>query len=191
MSAPRPLEVYEALEEEYVSMFGELPPPPSAAITAEQIVDAAAATATLKAHGLTDGDDLVKTLEKLQITDAAHDAFRNAEQLSPVTRVLLDDWKHHDEDTRRVLSRRILDEVFVGSLRPFRDIRLAALYREIAEPSQERCDDLCLLPLRRRRPERRLRSRRPAGASASRILNKFDYLSTVGGGSYIGSWLSA
>ena len=73
-------------------------------------------------------------------------------------------------------------------------------------PVAQRAQFVGVVPLRRRHPQRRVRARRDPGArrasahgerrpgrraAEDSLLAKFHYLSTVSGGGYIGSWLSA
>ena len=62
-----------------------------------------------------------------------------------------------------------------------RDSRRAAPARRVPGPGL----------LGRRDPQRHVQSRRAPGPLGAEALKEFDYLSTVSGGGYIGSWLSA
>ena len=91
------------------------------------------------------------------------------------------------------LNRRIVDDAFCGAVTPLRDLRLQRVYRSLHE--RAKADDgrsrtaLCI-------SGGGIRSATFAlgviqGLATAKILDKFDYLSTVSGGGYIGSWLSS
>ena len=91
------------------------------------------------------------------------------------------------------LHRRIVDDAFSGGVKPLRDLRLANVYarlhaRALKDPGKARTA-LCI-------SGGGIRSATFAmgviqGLATAKVLDKFDFLSTVSGGGYIGSWLSS
>lgn len=95
--------------------------------------------------------------------------------------------------TLHEIHRRIVDEAFTGAVKPLRDRRLANVYAKLHARAKE--DDskartaLCI-------SGGGIRSATFAmgviqGLASAKVLDKFDFLSTVSGGGYIGSWLSS
>ena len=97
------------------------------------------------------------------------------------------------DDELHNLHRRIVDDAFAGGVKPMRDLRLANVYAKLharanADSSKARTA-LCI-------SGGGIRSATFAmgviqGLATAKILDKFDFLSTVSGGGYIGSWLSS
>jgi len=90
-----------------------------------------------------------------------------------------------DERCRRA-NRRLLEAAFAPAVARLRDVRLAAVYDKIRRMGHSA---VCL-------SGGGIRSATFAlgvltGLARHRLLGRFDYLSTVSGGGYIGSWLSA
>ena len=101
---------------------------------------------------------------------------------------------HYDEyakeENKRKLNRRIVDEAFCGAIKPYRDMELERIYAALHDrPDAEARTALCI-------SGGGIRSATFAlgviqGLAGAEVLDKFDYLSTVSGGGYIGSWLSS
>jgi Putative peptidoglycan binding domain/Patatin-like phospholipase len=89
-------------------------------------------------------------------------------------------------DELRRLNRFLLEELFSGHLESVRDVRLAAIYQRRHD---HKSAAICL-------SGGGIRSGTFAlgllqGLARQKLLKHFDYLSTVSGGGYIGSWLTA
>ncbi|MBI3629657.1 MAG: patatin-like phospholipase family protein [Candidatus Rokubacteria bacterium] len=89
------------------------------------------------------------------------------------------------------LNRLLLERAYPGEIKPIHELRVAAVYRAIHELARrgEPRTALCL-------SGGGIRSATFAlgiiqGLARLGLLTRFDYLSTVSGGGYIGSWLSA
>jgi hypothetical protein len=92
----------------------------------------------------------------------------------------------HTAERKGRANRLILQEAFSPAVKRMRDVRLAAVYDKICQKGHTA---LCL-------SGGGIRSATFAlgvltGLARHGLLGKFDYLSTVSGGGYIGSWLSA
>lgn len=92
----------------------------------------------------------------------------------------------HDTNTEHRQRRLLLEAAFDGQIRRIRDVRLDEVF------SRVRCHDTAALCL----SGGGIRSATFAigvirGLAHFGLLSKFDYLSTVSGGGYAGSWLSA
>ena len=92
----------------------------------------------------------------------------------------------HDKDTDRRQRRLLIEAAFDGQIRRIRDVRLDEVFKRV------RCHDTAALCL----SGGGIRSATFAigvirGLAHFGLLSKFDYLSTVSGGGYAGSWLSA
>jgi hypothetical protein len=92
----------------------------------------------------------------------------------------------HDQNTERRQRRLLLEAAFDGQLRRIRDVRLDEVFKSVR---QHDTAALCL-------SGGGIRSATFAvgvirGLAHFGLLSKFDYLSTVSGGGYAGSWLSA
>jgi hypothetical protein len=112
--------------------------------------------------------------------------------LDPFTEDLLERESQLDEDERQHLRRLLLEATYPGCIRSVNDIRLARLYDRIHRLPTEvakRRAALCL-------SGGGIRSATFAlgvvqGLARQGALSAFHYLSTVSGGGYLGSWLSA
>ena len=92
----------------------------------------------------------------------------------------------HDKNTEQRQRRLLLEAAFDGQVRRIRDVRLDEVFKAV------RCHDTAALCL----SGGGIRSATFAvgvirGLAHFGLLSKFDYLSTVSGGGYAGSWLSA
>ncbi|MCU1349630.1 MAG: rane protein of unknown function, contains domain, partial [Acidobacteria bacterium] len=139
----------------------------------------------------------------LKIVDASNGdcpatLFADHSNLSRRGRKLVQNYKSYDETARAIVNRRIVDEVFSGAIIGHRELRLKRLYGELHRRAKARGKD-------EERPGARtalcisgggIRSATFAlgvlqGLARQKILTGFDYLSTVSGGGYVGSWLSS
>lgn len=207
-----PLDLHQVLEEEYISMYGPLPDnakPKTAGADygRDDVLTAAYVAAALErfeaylppAEGEDEKDAVVRSLNAL-VRNVAPDSdanpstlFRACSALSGGTVQLMREYADYNESQRQTINRRILDENFSGGVRSLRDARLHLLYRELhvraaADPRDARTA-LCI-------SGGGIRSATFAlgviqGLSTLGHLKRFDYLSTVSGGGYIGSWLSS
>src|SRR6266446_2288813 len=121
------LELYQVLEDEYVSTGGEVAPSPDDAFTTADVLDFAAAAARL---GVKEAA-VVARLGQLRInvdqTDAGHATalLGASEKLTPGTKRLLDSYGTATDKVRRRINRRVLEDVFGDTLRaakPLSDI---------------------------------------------------------------------
>jgi hypothetical protein len=175
---------------------------------------AATSTAVDLAAVMRDSGRSAASLNAEAIATALTTLVKNGESLAPfrassantdLGRTLLDDYdanlKAAEEkavglgltaaDGAQELRRTILDEAFTGAVRPHRDAHLDAVYKAIHARA------------RAGKPRTAfsisgggIRSATFAlgvmqGLASANILDKFDYLSTVSGGGYIGSWLTS
>ena len=90
------------------------------------------------------------------------------------------------------LHRRIVDDAFSGAVKPMRDLRLANLYARLHERAGDKSKARTALCI----SGGGIRSATFAmgviqGLASAKVLDQFDFLSTVSGGGYIGSWLSS
>ena len=199
--ASLPLEVHQVLEEEYVSMYGPLDRPTTGVdyddaqvLSAERVCDALRDCETL---GVTK-HNVVEKLNALIATDAKPSQLACSAAITAKGSDLLkqyDDLLPKDgaerETAGRELRRTIIDEALPRLVKPLRDVRLDSLYDQIH--ARKKADQprtaLCI-------SGGGIRSATFAlgiiqGLASADILRKFDYLSTVSGGGYIGSWLSS
>lgn len=197
-----PLEVHEVIEEEYVSMYGRLALPPSKSnYTAEQIRNESRARRILATCGIA-GPPVLEALNALVATDSPAELRKLAESphISDAAKALLDDYEQHIKgalpERREEINRRIVDDALTGAVQRLVDIRLDNVYtalhkrakadgKSVGKPRTALCIS-----------GGGIRSATFAlgviqGLASARILDKFDYLSTVSGGGYIGSWLSS
>jgi hypothetical protein len=199
LSLPR--EVHEVLEHEYVSMYGPLPAI-DAKYRLDQICDLHWARSILRACNLAH-DDVSKEvlLEMLNgfVTVRPPRELLLSPSVTSAGRALLEQYNSlNDEITEdgelQELNRRIVDDAFTGAVKPLRDVRLKNVYDKLHEAAQ-RTDNprprsaLCI-------SGGGIRSATFAlgvvqGLASAKILDKFDFVSTVSGGGYIGSWLSS
>jgi hypothetical protein len=197
MSLPR--EVHEVLEQEYVSMYGPLPVS-TARYDQGQLHDPRWARSILRTCDLAfdelADDVLLEKLNSYVITRPPAELLQSP-ALTSAGRALLEQYNAMndsitEEGELEVLNRRIVDDAFTGAVNPLRDVRLKrvydALHRAAKEENRPRTA-LCI-------SGGGIRSATFAlgvvqGLASARILDKFDYLSTVSGGGYIGAWLSS
>jgi hypothetical protein len=193
-----PREVHEVLEQEYVSMYGPLDRIPTD-YTADQIVDVAWVHRILRACEL-GKETLTKEglAQKLNgFLETLPETLDDSPAMTSTGRALVERYKTlsaaaKEEKRLDELNRRIVDDAFSGAVRPLCDLRLAgvysALHQRAEDPARARTA-LCI-------SGGGIRSATFAlgiiqGLASSKVLDKFDYLSTVSGGGYIGSWLSS
>ena len=194
-----PREVHEVLEQEYVSMYGPLERV-GVEYTAEQIVDVDWAISILRACRITvNGETRESLAERLNcfVRDIPKLSLAESPALTNLGHEMLADYtelafKAKKEDAVDELNRRIVDDAFTGAVTPLRELRLArvydALHKRADDPAKARTA-LCI-------SGGGIRSATFAlgviqGLASAKILDKFDYVSTVSGGGYIGSWLSS
>jgi hypothetical protein len=118
--------------------------------------------------------------------------FATSPHVSRNTTLLLADYADTDtkDEQRLAINRRILDEVFDGGIARYCDVRLAHLYGELHKQPDERSRTaLCISGGGIRSATFALGVMQ--GLASHGLLKGFDYLSTVSGGGYIGSWLSS
>ncbi|HKS23637.1 MAG TPA: patatin-like phospholipase family protein [Thermoanaerobaculia bacterium] len=183
-----PLDVHEVLEQEYEAIHGPLTNKPPATYRSEDITDPEWAKGCLLACGF--GGDTLAALNAL--VEKGND-FANLERSPAITesgRKMLKMYTKGEIEQTPDNRRRIVDEALNGAVRRIRDVRLEAFYETLhkKEPNDARTA-LCI-------SGGGIRSATFAlgviqGLAGTGILEKFDYLSTVSGGGYIGSWLSS
>ncbi|HEX8152144.1 MAG TPA: patatin-like phospholipase family protein, partial [Thermoanaerobaculia bacterium] len=118
----------------------------------------------------------------------------NSPELTEEGKVLIESYDRYTdgvpEERKKELNRRIVDEAIGRSVKSLRDLRLNHVYKQLhAKDDNSARSALCI-------SGGGIRSATFAlgviqGLASGRILDKFDYLSTVSGGGYIGSWLSS
>src|SRR3954453_11308266 len=187
-----PFEVHEVLEQEYVSMYGDLDVPPPE-YGAKDIIDPAWARAVCDACGVDCGAGLEAALDAL-VDSRDLSRLRESPAITDPGRDLIDHYGDYTEGAtdarRREINRRIVDDAFLGAIKLYRDIRLSALYTKLhARDDAEARTALCISGGGIRTATFALGIIQ--GLAGARLLDKFDYLSTVSGGGYIGSWLSS
>jgi patatin-like phospholipase len=207
-----PLHLCQVLEEEYVALYGELPETPVWLLAPEHITRPEQLAAKLRGedalarhlrgHGLAavldlEGDGLraglVAGLNAALTSGALYDRGRFAHVTLSADLRRLTTLDVEGEDLVQV-NRLLLEAAFADEITPIHEARTAAVHLAIHR--------------RAKRPEN------PAPRTALcfsgggirsatfglgvvqalahlRLLDKFDYLSTVSGGGYLGSWLSA
>ncbi|MEA2239318.1 MAG: hypothetical protein QOC81_4042 [Thermoanaerobaculia bacterium] len=191
-----PLELHEVLEEEYVSMYGSLLRPVPKYSPAD-IKDERGAIRILAECGLpTDPNNLVDVLNAL-VDAKSPDSLRKLESSPSFTEVGKALLAGYDDYVKTAASpaeinRRIVDNAFAGAVRPMSDIRLDNVYAALHERAREQNKPRTALCI----SGGGIRSATFAlgvmqGLASANILDKFDYLSTVSGGGYIGSWFSS
>jgi hypothetical protein len=188
-----PLEVHEVLEQEFVSMHGELQGIPGPAYKEGDLLDPSWGRIILSACALDPGEDLLAALNRL-VEGEGLSQLCGSPAISKTGRELIDDYEEYTEGVssqrKLEINRRIVDEALPGAVRPLRDVRLDHLYAEIhRRPDAQARTALCI-------SGGGIRSATFAlgviqGLASAGVLDKFDYLSTVSGGGYIGSWLSS
>jgi hypothetical protein len=197
MSLPR--EVHEVLEQEYVSMYGPLPLG-TARYDRSQLQDPKWARSILRTCDLAFdelADDVL--LEKLNsyVTTRPPVELLLSPALTSAGRALIEQYNTMndaitEEGELEVLNRRIVDDAFSGAVIPLRDVRLKRVYDALHRAAHEEDRPRTALCI----SGGGIRSATFAlgvvqGLASARILDKFDYISTVSGGGYIGAWLSS
>src|SRR5258708_20349464 len=186
-----PFEVHEVLEQEYVSMYGDLKVPPPEYGDGD-IIDEAWARAVCDACGVGCSAGIVAALNTL-VGSRDLSQLHESPAITDTGRDLID---HYDEYTKGVtdahrceINRRIVDDAFLGAIKLYRDIRLSALYTKLHARNDEQARTaLCISGGGIRTATFALGIIQ--GLAGARILDKFHYLSTVSGGGYIASCLS-
>ncbi|HET7435821.1 MAG TPA: patatin-like phospholipase family protein [Thermoanaerobaculia bacterium] len=201
-----PLELHQVLEEEYVSMYGPLPRG-RVDYAAEDILDAVWARAVLHECGpeadvKSEPEAVAQFLSAIVTDDAA--AEKNLEMLersralTPRGRHFIDHYDEYAKSLRdeggdvavRELRRAICDDALSGAVRTRSDQRLESIYQQIHKRGEKSPRTaLCVSGGGIRSATFALGVMQ--GLASAGMLQKFDYLSTVSGGGYIGGWLSS
>ncbi|MGH8575500.1 MAG: patatin-like phospholipase family protein, partial [Gammaproteobacteria bacterium] len=203
-----PLELHEVLEEEYVSMYGPLPRP-SREYDEKDILDHDWAGVILqevetimdKGCGrAADGKTVAQELSALVVGDGSLQCLISSPALTERGKVLLQEYDDYAERAAKKggktaveeLRRGIVDEAFTGAVKQLRDVRLDNVYAALHKRAQDEGKARTALCI----SGGGIRSATFAlgviqGLASADILDRFDYLSTVSGGGYIGSWLSS
>ena len=207
-----PLHLCQVLEEEYVALYGEPPDIPTWLLAPEHVSSPERLAAKLRgddelarylrSRGFAtqldrDGDalraGLVEGLNAALTSGALYDKARFAHVTLSADLHRLATIGAEGEELVHV-NRLLLEAAFEGEITPIHEARVAAVHRAIHR--------------RAKRPENPaprtalcfsgggIRSATfglgvVQGLAHLRLLDKFDYLSTVSGGGYLGSWLSA
>ena len=183
-----PLDVHEVLEQEYEALHGPLQNKPPATYQPDEIIDPDWAKGCLAACGFS-GDTLTVLNDLVQ----KGDGFAKLEGSRAITengRTMLAMYDDKEVEQTPEVRRRIIDEALSGAVRRIRDVRLESLYGTLHKKNDaEARTALCI-------SGGGIRSATFAlgviqGLAGAGVLKKFDYLSTVSGGGYIGSWLSS
>jgi hypothetical protein len=187
-----PLEVHEVLEEEYVSMYGPLEVP-SSDYTTDDIIDDRWARAVLEGCKVDVSAGVIAALNAL-VAKGALESLQGSPAITDCGIDLIINYNDYtdgvSEVRRREINRRIVDDALHGAVKNLRDLRLAALYSKLhLRPDDKARTALSISGGGIRTATFALGVIQ--GLSTARILDKFDYLSTVSGGGYIGSWLSS
>jgi hypothetical protein len=189
-----PLELYEVLEEEYISTNGPLEPLTSGAkYTEADVIDVALSKAVLAGYVIDQAAGIVAVLNSL-IVSSDLGTLRSSAVLTESGRAMIELYAEYTDgvtdERRQEINRRIIDSALVGAVRPLSDVRLARIYGLLhARPDSEARTALCLSGGGVRSATFALGVLQ--GLASVNILDKFEYLSTVSGGSYIGGWLSS
>ncbi|HSS50020.1 MAG TPA: patatin-like phospholipase family protein [Thermoanaerobaculia bacterium] len=215
-----PLELYQVLEEEYISMYGPLERPSSDYGEAD-VLDLRWALAILKECEIRpaaqpedvepENSKLEAAAEKKAIAaqlsalvsgDASLAPLADSPAITERGLSLIDGYDElkalaEERDSKngvRELRRTIIDDALTGAVKPLCDVRLDGVYAALHARAKQK---------EKPRPRTALcisgggiRSATFAlgilqGLASANILDQFDYLSTVSGGGYIGSWLSS
>jgi hypothetical protein len=217
-----PLELYQVLEEEYVSMYGPLQRL-SPLYSAGDILDLQRVRDILRECGLLPDPDsesdpsnrdevqraeAFAALSRLVTGDGPLAPLKESRAITERGQHLIDQYdefrKAADDDgdpvpltaaqilaLRREMRRAVVDDAFTGAVKTQADLRLGNVYAALhlrAHAGKPRTA-LCI-------SGGGIRSATFAlgilqGLASAKILDGFDYLSTVSGGGYIGSWLSS
>src|SRR5437763_3809184 len=125
-----PFEVHEVLEQEYVSMYGDLAVPP-AEYGPDDVIDEVWCRAICDACGVDCSGGSVPMLNAL-IASRDLSQLRVSPAITGTGRDLIDHYADYTDgagDARRCeINRRIVDDAFLGAVKLHRDIRLSALY---------------------------------------------------------------
>ncbi|MCU1246134.1 MAG: conserved rane protein of unknown function, partial [Acidobacteria bacterium] len=188
-----PLDVHEVLEQEYVSMYGDLETVPGPRYGASDLLDPSWTRVLLSSCSLDPGNDLLAALNQLVDGDGLQKLCASP-AMSKTGQELLGDYDDYiagvSPQRKLEINRRIVDEAFPGAVRPLRDVRLGHLYKQIHDrPDDEARTALCISGGGIRSATFALGVMQ--GQAGAGILDKFDYLSTFSGGGFIGSWLSS
>jgi Patatin-like phospholipase len=188
-----PLEVDEVLEQEYVSMYGPLEGKPSERYGTDDILDETWARRILTACCPTANGDLLTTLNEF-VAAVSLQGLSSSPAMTDRGKTLLGSYDEYtkgaSEKRRAEINRRIVDDAFSGAVKSLRNVRLAHVYDKLhARGDNDARTALCI-------SGGGIRSATFAlgviqGLASAGVLDKFDYLSTVSGGGYIGSWLSS
>ncbi|HEX7808183.1 MAG TPA: patatin-like phospholipase family protein, partial [Thermoanaerobaculia bacterium] len=161
------------------------------------ILNEADARSILRECGI-EAPSLCAVLDRLVLGDDDLAVLLDSPALSACGRELIDEYEDFVELAekrdptwgRLELRRQIVDDAMGGSVRSLRDVRLDNVYKAVhALPDSNTRTAVCV-------SGGGIRSATFAlgvlqGLASAGILKKFDYLSTVSGGGYIGSWLSS
>jgi hypothetical protein len=198
-----PLELYQVLEGEYTSMYGPLERPPST-YTAADVLDLRWARSILHQCGLAVSAEEAGVAAELSKLVTGEDSLGGLAASPAMTRKgkqLLAEYGDLAELTRTEsdekawgipeLRRTIVDDAFTGAVRPLCDVRLDNVYAGLHKRAHEGKPRTALCV-----SGGGIRSATFAlgviqGLASANVLDQFDYLSTVSGGGYIGSWLSS
>jgi hypothetical protein len=183
-----PLDVHEVLEQEYEALHGALDDKPPATYRPEDILDEDWASKCLAACGLEGAAlDVINAL----VQDGAKIAsLVSSPAITECGREILALYNNDKTGKTPDVRRRIVDEALNGAVRRLRDVRLQWIYANLHDkPNDQARSALCI-------SGGGIRSATFAlgviqGLAGAGVLEKFDYLSTVSGGGYIGSWLSS
>lgn len=209
-----PLHLCQVLEDEYVALYGE--PPETATswrvepdhvenperLAAKLCADDPLAT-YLRSHGLAaalparEGEawraGLAEGLNAVIASGALYDTARFAHVALPVDLARLVGL-HAEADDLEHVNRLLLDAAFAGEITSIHEARTSAIHRAIHRRATRKADPaprtaLCFSGGGIRSATFGLGL--VQALAELRLLDKFDYLSTVSGGGYLGSWLSA
>jgi len=210
---PLPLHLCQVLEEEYVALHGELPEPPTWLLAPEHVRSPERLAAKLQGKDLlarylrTRGLDatvlaregealragLVQGLNAALTSGALYDTARFAHVKLPADLHRLATLAAEGDELVHV-NRLLLEAAFADEIAPIHETRLAAIHRAIhrraslgEQPALRTA--LCFSGGGIRSATFGLGV--VQALAHLRLLDKFDYLSTVSGGGYLGSWLSA
>lgn len=187
-----PLELYKVLEDEYVSMYGPLPRGP---LTYQQsdILDAAKICEVLLECkiAMPPNEPLATTLSALVTGTGSLESLAGSSHITERGKQLLAHYDEYSTGAVDELRRTIVDEALCGLVQPLREARLDKVYAALHARAKEGKPRtaLCISGGGIRSATFALGVMQ--GLASANVLDKFDYLSTVSGGGYIGSWLSS